>query len=124
MDRKLRWTVLVLILAAASLTSGCGAFMQSEFGPASKDKVRVEDTTFETVIKLGQPDYVASTKDEKIFTWRHTKRISIMGMFEQVEKADLVVLARNDQVAVVEWLPRGKSMAILGLWAIPVDAQQ
>ena len=123
MDRKLRWTVLVLILAA-SLTSGCAAFVQSEFGPPNKDKVRVEDTTFETVIKLGQPDFVESTKDEKIFTWRHTKRISFLGFFEQVEKADLVVLTRNDQVAAVEWLPRGRSMAILGLWAIPVDPQQ
>ena len=111
-----------LILCVSLITSlGCAGFSQLHYGPESADKVREGDTVHQAITNYGKPDYIHDTKGDQLYVWRSVTGMSVLGLYHNLQKADLVVEIRDQTVQKVHWVPLGQGNAFVGVVALSTD---
>ena len=129
MNRRGTWAALV---AASVAVSGCvwgGAYSNSRFGPGQGDFVTLPaegKSVVDVLTSFGAPQFTTDTPEGgKAWVYRITTGLSVVWVFGQVKKQDLVVLFDAEgKVSNSVVVPSGNALSVLsGVPAPAFDAE-
>jgi len=121
MKQLIRISALIMLVCLAVALTGCMIYSQQKFGAIGNVGItKGRSTVAEVVKQLGAPSFVGKSGSDQILCFAGIDSFQILGVYANVKKMDLVVIAdSNGVVKDYQSVNKGEGMSILGAYMAP-----